>query len=108
MWTDRPLISITLGDVQQLVTDKVRENRQLVYKDEQPTHPQANNDKKSEFAVDISALANGSGGLLIYGVAEEKENNRPTGIASVAVLDLRAEHGQGIVVDDGPGTRAPT
>lgn len=82
MWTDRPLTSITLGDLQQLVTDKVRENRQLDYKDEQPAHPQANNDKKSEFAVDISALANGSGGLLIYGVAEEKENNRPTGIAS--------------------------
>lgn len=82
MWTDKPLTSITLGNLQQLVTDKVRENRQLDYKDEQPAHPQANNDKKSEFAVDISALANGSGGLLIYGVAEEKENNRPTGIAS--------------------------
>lgn len=80
MWSDRPLEKITLVDLQALVTDKVRENRQLDYKDEQPAHPRANNDKKSEFAVDVSALANGSGGLLIYGIAEEKDGDRPTGI----------------------------
>jgi predicted HTH transcriptional regulator len=82
MWSDRPLSTITLVDLQSLITDKVRENRQLDYKDEQPAHPRANDDKKSDFAVDVSALANGSGGLLVYGVAEERDGGRPTGIAS--------------------------
>jgi hypothetical protein len=82
MWSDRPLSTITLADLQSLITDKVRENRQLDYKDEQPAHPRANDDKKSDFAVDVSALANGSGGLLVYGVAEERDGGRPTGIAS--------------------------
>lgn len=81
MWSDRPLSTITLADLQSLITDRVRENRQLDYKDEQPAHARANADKKSEFAVDVSALANGSGGLLVYGVAEEKDGDRPTGIA---------------------------
>jgi hypothetical protein len=80
MWSDRPLEKVTFADLLSLVDNKVREDRQLDYKDEQPAHAKAPPDKKSEFAVDVSALANGSGGLLIYGVAEEKENDRPTGI----------------------------
>jgi len=77
MWSDRALQSITLADLETLLTDKVRENRQLDYKDEAPAHPSQNDDKKSEFLVDVSALANGSGGLLIYGIAEKKEDNVP-------------------------------
>ncbi len=80
MWPDKLLYQITFPDLETLVTNKVRENRQLDYKDERPADPRAGNDKKSEFAMDISALANGSGGLLIYGIAEEKDGDRPTGI----------------------------
>lgn len=83
MWFERRLDSITLADLEGLVQDRVRENRSLDYKDEQPAAAQANNDKKSEFAADVSALANGVGGLLVYGVAEEREINQPTGIPQV-------------------------
>jgi Putative DNA-binding domain len=88
MWFERRLDSISLADLEGLVRDRVRENRSLDYKDEQPTAAQANNDKKSEFAADVSALANGVGGLLVYGVAEERENNQPTGIPQ-AINGLR-------------------
>jgi len=67
MWFERRLDTITLSDLEGLVRERVRENRSLDYKDEQPAAAQATNDKKSEFAVDVSALANGVGGLLVYG-----------------------------------------
>ena len=80
MWFERRLNSITFTDVESLVRDRVRENRSLDYKDEQPAAVPTSNDKKSEFAADVSALANGVGGLLVYGVAEERENGQPTGV----------------------------
>lgn len=80
MWFERRLDSITLADLEALVQDRVREHRSLDYKGERPVPAQANNDKKSDFAVDVSALANGIGGLLAYGIEEEREDNKPTGM----------------------------
>jgi predicted HTH transcriptional regulator len=88
MWFERRLDSITLSELEALVRDRVRESRSLDYKEEQPAPAQGNNDKKSEFATDVSAFANGVGGLLIYGVPEERENNQPTGIPE-AINGLR-------------------
>jgi predicted HTH transcriptional regulator len=89
MWVERRLVSITMADLEGLVRDRVRESRSLDYKDEQPASAQASNDKKSEFAADVSALANGVGGMLVYGVAEERENGQFTGIPQ-AINGLRA------------------
>ncbi|MFZ5817456.1 MAG: helix-turn-helix domain-containing protein [Bacillota bacterium] len=78
----KPLDKIVEADLQQLVTDRVQEGKQLEYKEALPG--QSYEDKK-EFLADSSALANSAGGLLIYGVSEHRENGRTTGLPSEIV-----------------------
>jgi hypothetical protein len=70
---------ITEEDIRRLVEDEVPESESLDYKQELP-----NESPKSEldFLCDIAAFANASGGDLIYGVTEKREEGRPTAIPS--------------------------
>lgn len=74
------LDAIEASDVQGLCDRRVREGRQLDFKDALP----GNDDKgRVEFLRDVTALANTDGGDLIYGVIEEREQDgTKTGLAS--------------------------
>lgn len=73
----KPLVAVVLDDVENLISNKVSESRNLDYKLELPDL--SNADAKREFLYDVSALANGGGGELIFGVDEERVNGRPSG-----------------------------
>jgi hypothetical protein len=77
---------ISYGDIVELVENKVSEGPTLEYKQ---CLPQSGDDKR-EFLYDVSSLANGSGGDLIYGIQEERdEAGKPTGIpASIQAISL--------------------
>ena len=75
-------------DLQSLVDNRVPENRMLEYKVDLPGH--SDRDKK-EFLSDVSAFANASGGVLIFGMRERD------GVASELV---------GITCDDLDGETA--
>jgi len=78
MWMDVPLRSINKERIESLLRDAVREGRLLDYKETQPAPKQKPDN--TDFLVDVSAMANGAGGLLVYGVAEARdENNLTTG-----------------------------
>jgi hypothetical protein len=68
---------ITKEDIQRLVDESVPESHTLDYKQELP-----NESPKSEldFLFDVAAFANASGGDLVFGIAEKREEGRPTAI----------------------------
>ena len=69
---------IVAEDVEALVTNGVKEARDLEYKE---TLPGGSEGDKKEFLYDVSALANASGGDLIFGVSEQRDaNGQPTGL----------------------------
>src|SRR5262245_47424790 len=78
MWMDVPLRSIDKERIESLLRDAVREGRLLDYKETQPAPKQKPD--HTDFLVDVSAMANGAGGLLVYGVAEARDaSNLTTG-----------------------------
>jgi len=73
-----------LDRLQQLIRDNVEENLSLEYKSAQALGK--SDAKKAEIVKDVSAFANSSGGVLIYGIAEfqQRENrHRPEKIDPV-------------------------
>jgi predicted HTH transcriptional regulator len=76
---NKPIKEISKEDIKQLVADEVREGRALEYKERLPD----NSDKRSKqkFLDQVSALANASGGDLVFGISERKDENTNTGIA---------------------------
>jgi hypothetical protein len=71
MLFNKTVDSIEEADLQELVDTQVRESKELDYKEqlsvEQPS-------EKKEFLNDVSSFANASGGYLIYGIKESKED----------------------------------
>lgn len=64
--------------IESLISNEVRESRTLDYKEKLPG---GKNEDKKEFLADVSAMANAAGGDIVYGIAEKREEGRPTGIA---------------------------
>jgi len=81
----KPLNEITEADVQALKDNQVPESKTIDYKEE--LHVEQRDDKK-EFLADVSSFANASGGLIIYGVAEDR--GIPTAISGLQVTDIDA------------------
>lgn len=71
----RPLDQITEADLQNLVRNGVAEGRQLEYK---LTLPGKNDEEIKEFLKDVSAMANSSGGDIIYGIHEGPDTDGNT------------------------------
>ncbi len=70
--------------IESLISNEVRESRTLDYKEKLPG---GKNEDKKEFLADVSAMANAAGGDIVYGIAEKREEGRPTGIAeTISVL----------------------
>ncbi len=89
---DKDLDLITIEDIEGLVKDQVRENRNIDYKRALP----GDDDKsKREFLADVSSFANGEGGDLVFGM--EEKAGLPTKVRGVRIRNLeesilRLEH----------------
>jgi predicted HTH transcriptional regulator len=69
-------LPVNLADIESLVRNKVQESIHLDYKASPALDPK----KSDEIAKDVSAFANSDGGLLIYGVEEDKASHLPVQI----------------------------
>lgn len=68
MWLfQKNLADIDANDINQLVVEQTLESVHLDYK---KIPPGTSDPEKEEFRLDVSSMANGSGGMIIYGVAE--------------------------------------
>jgi len=78
----RPLAEWTTDDVRALLTEQVREDSRLDYKEDFPRNRLERDPAKSslealdrkDLVADVTAFANAAGGLLIYGVSEERDS----------------------------------
>ncbi|HEY6261579.1 MAG TPA: ATP-binding protein, partial [Nitrospiraceae bacterium] len=63
--------------IESLITNSVAESRTLEYKEALPGRSEKDN---HEFLADVTAIANSSGGDLVYGIREKRDvDNKPTG-----------------------------
>jgi predicted HTH transcriptional regulator len=60
----------TIAEINKLTNDKVQESLHLEYKDSRAAAP----DHSNEISKAISAFANSDGGVIIYGVQEDKKH----------------------------------
>ena len=67
----KPLKDWSEDDLDALIRDGVEENARLEYKREIDLSPSG----KKEICRDLSAFANGQGGILIYGIEEESRKD---------------------------------
>lgn len=73
-----PIENLSEGDLQRLRENGVPEGHQLDYKLELPKK-----EDRADFLADVSAMANASGGDILYGVEEERDaDGKPTGVPS--------------------------
>ncbi|MBI5679362.1 MAG: ATP-binding protein [Methanobacterium sp.] len=79
---DKDINQITEEDLNSLKEDEVPEGKKLDYKEILPGNSQ---DNKKEFLKDVSAFANTSGGLLIYGISEGSDNAIPEEIKGLDI-----------------------
>ena len=76
----KPLHEVTPEDIQRLVEQQVQESISLEYKSQFPDLKK--DSEKKKFLADVCALANRVGGVIIYGIEEDKdEEGKNTGIA---------------------------
>ena len=78
----KPIPAITKADIDALIENAVREDRTLDYKE---TLPGRSDGEKYEFLADISSFANASGGDILYGVREKREQGKPSGVPEGAI-----------------------
>jgi hypothetical protein len=72
--------SIGPDDILRLIADRVSEHKTLEYKQKLAT---GNREETAEFLADISSFANASGGDILFGISDERdEEGRATGIPS--------------------------
>jgi hypothetical protein len=74
--------TITEADLQRLVDEGRREDVQLEFKQALPGN---SDDGKKEFLKDVAAMANSSGGDIIYGIREDRSNPDEAGKAAELV-----------------------
>ena len=78
-----PINEINQTNIETLITDKIEESRTLEYKEELPI---GTDNEKKEFLADVSAFANASGGDIVYGIRERRdEGGKKAGRAEEAI-----------------------
>lgn len=87
LWEGRPLRDIHETDIRTIIESGLEEHLQLEYKSQLY---QNNDHDRREFLLDICMFANSSGGILLIGVPERRdENDQPTGVPdSAGILGL--------------------
>lgn len=87
-----PLKQIDKAVIDSLISGEVAEGRSLDYKDRLPG---MKGDEKKEFLADVSAMANAVGGDIVFGIAERREDGKPTGtpesVSGLGSVNLDAE-----------------
>jgi hypothetical protein len=83
----KPLDQITEADLQALVDNSVQENRILEFK---RIAVGSKDDDKREFLADVTAMANSSGGHILYGVVAS--SGVATSIDGIALADTDKEY----------------
>lgn len=68
----KPYNTLSADDVKRLKDERVRESKTLEYKE---SLPGGSDQDKREFLADVSAMANTVGGTIVFGIAEEKDEN---------------------------------
>jgi len=68
MHFEKDFFSLDAEDIQRLITYNVSEDRHIEFKQQLPN---SSDDEVKEFLADISAFANASGGMIIYGILEK-------------------------------------
>ncbi len=89
---DKPIHLIGPDEIQALVDGRVCERQRLDYKEYLPRP----DEQRSEFLADVTSFANASGGHIVYGVIDERdEDGQPTGcpaeVAGVEVSNIDNE-----------------
>src|SRR5437870_10887135 len=64
------IVPKTIADINKLINDKVQESLHLDYKDSRAS----DSGKSNEISKDTSAFANSDGGIIIYGIEEDKKH----------------------------------
>ena len=82
----KPLDAVTTDDLRALVDNGVAEDKLLEYKLELPGGSES---QRKEFLYDVTALANASGGDVVFGVKEQ--GSRAAELVGVQVADESAE-----------------
>jgi hypothetical protein len=97
LWEGKPLREITADDVHKLVESGLQEHLQLEYKSTLYEHNDAG---KREFLLDICMFANSSGGILLIGIPERRdEQQKPTGEPDAAgVLGVEVENSEALLL----------
>jgi hypothetical protein len=85
------LRDVTPADIVALLADQVPESAQLDYKQALPGDAES---ERKEFVKDVTAMANTSGGVLLYGITERVEDGQRTGLPEkiVGVGDIASDH----------------
>lgn len=74
----KPANQVEFSEIEGLVTSQTPEGKYIEYKEELPSL--SLNEERKEFLADVSSFANASGGHIIYGISENNENGKNTGI----------------------------
>jgi hypothetical protein len=77
----------TKSDLERLITEKVEESLHLEYKDARSISSDSR--KKAEIAKDVSAMANSSGGTIIYGMKEFDDEEKKHLPEKITPIDRR-------------------
>lgn len=72
---------LDLAYIRQIVDAQIPEGQELEYKRDLPKRDQqqaqTRTDPMDEFAKDVAAMANASGGVLVYGLGEDSKTHKP-------------------------------
>lgn len=83
---EKPIESVTLEDLEALVTNNVSESRYIEFKRDLPGQ---DGEQIREFLADVTSFANSSGGDLIFGI--EEQDGVASTIIGVTIADADAE-----------------
>jgi hypothetical protein len=82
MSLNKKIEEVSKEDLESLVNNKVSESKMLDYKE---AYKVSNDKDRKEFLADICSFANSGGGHIIYGVSEELDDGKNTGLPSEIV-----------------------
>jgi hypothetical protein len=82
---------ITENDLQILKENSILEGKTIEYKQSLPGNSDS---ERKEFLADVSSFANASGGDLIYGIIEDRDEGTPEEIEGISIENVDQEKGR--------------